>query len=121
MPTTDSTSSSAAAAPTTTCWTSWPGRSTRGGRDAREPPDVDRHERLLLSRVEGQLLPGEDAGQGHAALLRRQVLDGRDQQHLLPHAQGGAVAWLVRAGARGLRLRDQGAEAHHARPAAQGV
>src|SRR6266850_7483804 len=48
--------------------------------------NASRNERLFLQGVGGPLLSGEDAGGGHAALLRRALPDGRNQQHLLQDA-----------------------------------
>ena len=48
-----------------------------------------------------------------------QVSDGRDQQHVLPPAEGERAARLGVAGARRVHVRDQGEPAHHALRAAQ--
>src|SRR5262245_25694466 len=51
--------------------------------------DVNRNERLFLQGVGGAFLSGEAQGVRDAALLRRALPDGRDQQHLLQNAGGG--------------------------------
>ena len=70
--------------------------------------------------MEGQLLSREDPARGHARLVRRAPAVGGDQQHLLPDAQGRGAGALGAGHARGLSLRDQGVQAHHARRAAGG-
>ncbi len=54
------------------------------------------------------------------ALLRRAARHRRDQQHLLPDAQGRAARALGGTGAERFRLRPQGLAAHHPHEAAQG-
>ena len=49
-----------------------------------------------------------------------QVSDGRDQQHVLPAAEGERVARVGVAGAGDVHVRHQGEPAHHAPRAAQG-
>ena len=70
--------------------------------------------------MERHLLPGEDEAGGDAGVLRRAPADGRDQQHLLPDAEGARCSRTGRAHARGVPFRDQGIAAHHAHVAAQG-
>src|SRR5262245_10449441 len=54
---------------------------------SREAHDLDRHLRLQLSRMEGQLLSGGPACGEDAAVLRRPLPDGRNQLHVLPDAE----------------------------------
>src|SRR5690606_27387918 len=82
---------------------------------------LGRHVRLQLSRMEGDLLPGEDRGREHAALLRATLPDGRDQLHLLTDAQSEDASELGSANPASLQADAEGAEAHHARCEAQGL
>ena len=71
----------------------------------------------LLQGVAGPLLSGEAPRGRDAALLRPAFRDGRDQQHLLPHAGGVDAHALVGRGARELRVHAQGSAPDHAREA----
>src|SRR5262245_26799660 len=59
--------------------------------------NVSRNERLFLQGVVGAFLSGKAACPGDAALLRRALPDGGDQQHLLPDA-GPCPAGALGAG-----------------------
>ncbi len=79
---------------------------------------VGRNERVFVQGVARAFLSGEAARQRDAALLRRALHDGRDQQHVLPHAGRVDARAMVAAGSRSVHVHAEGAEAHHARPAA---
>ena len=77
-----------------------PGNPEPGNPEPIIPCDPDRHVRLQLPGVEGQLLSRGSAGREDAAVLRRPVRHGGDQLHVLPDADAEAGGRLVRAGAR---------------------
>jgi hypothetical protein len=78
-----------------------------------------RNERLQLPSVEGVVLPGRPPGQEDARLLREPVRDGRGERHVLPDAEAGDARRVAGRGPGRLRLRAEGAAAHHAREAAR--
>src|SRR5262249_37631790 len=70
--------------------------------------DLDWYVWVQLSGMEGKLLPAGSSSREDAAVLRGAVSDGRDQLHLLPHAErkarqrmGGANPVAVQADAEG--------------------
>ena len=65
---------------------------------------LGRRERLRLQGMEGHLLPREDAARRDARLVRRAAALGRDQQHLLPDAQGRGARALGRSDAETFRF-----------------
>jgi transposase len=75
---------------------------------------LHRHQWLLLQAMEGHVLSREPAGSADAPILRRAVLYGRDQQHVLWYAQGIDLGRMGRRGPRRFPVRAQGAEADHA-------
>src|SRR5574341_1877263 len=77
--------------------------------------DVNGNERVFLQGMAWPLLSGEAACERDAALLRGALRDGRDQQHLLPHARRGHARGLGERGARSFQLHAQSAAAHHPR------
>ena len=81
--------------------------------------DLDRHLWLQLPRMEGQLLSSDAAVREDAAVLRRAVPDGRDQLHVLPRAEREDSRRLEQGDPRHIQADAEGAEAHHARSAAE--
>ncbi len=79
-----------------------------------------RDQRLLVQGVEGQLLPRRSSRGGHAPVLCRASARGRDQQHVLPDAQGRPPRGLGGAGSGRLPLRAEGFAEDHAPQAAEG-
>src|SRR5439155_214488 len=79
----------------------------------------DRYERFFLQGLEGELLPRRPAGFRDAALLLVAPAGGRNQQHLLPDAAGGAAPELGGAGARRFRICAEGDAADHPPEAAE--
>ncbi len=65
--------------------------------------------------MEGQLLPAGSSGGEDAALLRRPLLDGRDQLHLLSDAHSEARHRLGGASPVVVSLHAEGAASHHPR------
>src|SRR5438477_336991 len=81
---------------------------------------LGRHLRLQLPRVEGQFLSRRSRRGEDAAVLRRTFSDGRDQLHVLPHADGETRRWLGRADAVAVSDHAQGAAADHPRQRDEG-
>ena len=65
------------------------------------------------TRSGGQLLPGRVGERPHAAVLRRTVPDGRDQLHLLPHADLEGDRRLGRRHTRSVPLHAESLQADH--------
>ena len=80
--------------------------------------DPGRHQRLQLSGMEGQLLSGGSAAAKMLPYYASKFPHRRDQLHLLPHADAEARGRLGGAGAAGVPVHAEGAEAHHPRQAA---
>src|SRR4051812_5413738 len=60
---------------------------TREARISSSVDDLDRHIRLQLPGMEGQLLSGRSVRRQDAAVLCRAISDRRDQLHVLPDAE----------------------------------
>src|SRR5690606_21730110 len=80
-----------------------PSAAATGGR--RDEALARRHERLRVRRVDRLVLSRGAAGRAAARVLRGAPARRRDQQPLLPHAQGGRARGLGGAGGAGLPLR----------------
>ncbi len=89
-------------------------------RWGRRHEDPGRHQRLQLSRMERGLLSGPDQAGADARALRPAARHGRDQQHVLPHAQARRRRQLGRPGSGRLPVRDQSVAAPDPSPAAPG-
>src|SRR5437588_11096914 len=63
--------------------------------------------------MEGQLLSGEAPGGEDAAVLRRALRDGRDQLHVLSHAEREDPRRLEPRDAGEAQADPQGPQAHH--------
>src|SRR5262245_33640072 len=77
------------------------------------------HVRLQLSRVEGELLSVRSSRGEDAAVLRGAFSDGRDQLHVLPHAEREAGLGLGGADAVAVQADAQGVATDHARQPAE--
>jgi len=64
--------------------------------------------------MEGKLLSGEAAGEGHVALLRVETVRGRTEQHVLSDATATDGGKLEDAGARGFSILSEGFAAYYA-------
>src|SRR5580700_2574544 len=84
------------------------------GRRRRFYEILRRHERFQLQGVERVVLPGKNAAQADAGLLRRAFFRLRNEQHALPHADVGPVGVVGGRGAGELSIRSQGAAADYA-------
>src|SRR2546430_17529984 len=70
--------------------------------------------------MEGHLLSGRPAGQRNAQVLRPAVSIGRDQQYVLPNAEGVGFGKLGARGSRSFQVRAQSLATNHTHAAAQG-
>src|SRR5688572_391479 len=74
---------------------------------------MDRHFGLALRAVARRVLSAGTARARRAEIRGRAVCDDRAQRELLFAAEARVLQALVRAGAVGLRVRDQGVALHH--------
>src|SRR5215472_10084077 len=68
--------------------------------------------------MEGKFLPREASRSGHAWLLREAVLHGRDQSHVLSHADGEFAPAMGEDCSRRISVRAEGQPADHTYSAA---
>src|ERR1700722_13592629 len=78
------------------------------------------HKRLFVQGVERHVLSQGPASQANAPLLWRTLSDRRDQQHVLPHADGVGPASVGERRSHRFQVYPQGAAADHAQETAQG-